>query len=354
MAALKPVFTELGDELAKVGIAFRTFEGGEKAFGDAKKSGDALGGGLAKVVGVATKLAIVGISVGIALLRFADWVGRVVDKLGGLETIVKVVEIALVGMAVRGAANASISLANMGVSAYQAIGGLRGVAAQAKGVSSVAGGFTNIRNAANSSIGKVEAVTAALVALYIAYDQWQALQKEASVDVVDSSGKKIGKSDGWSEMGDKFRHDLGGAARAVGFSGDWLGITDAEYERRLGISSGVQLNAGTGKRTTADAYRVGDGLQRMEPKALSDPYRVGLSSGSPLDAAMAKAAASAKSTATISVAPGASAQSVEAAIKALGVDKATADTLRQSAQMQLEAAQLSLEAAQLSRSSDLD
>jgi TP901 family phage tail tape measure protein len=231
MRGLSPVFDELGAQLNKVSIHFQAFDDSDltKTMGDATKSGNALGGGLAKVVGVAARLATVAIATGLVVLRFADWVGGVIEKLGGLETIVKAVEVALIVMAARGVANATIGLANMGSSAYQAIGGLRGVAGQAKGLGAVAGGFTNIRNAANSSVGKIEAVTAAITAVVLAMEQWQSLQQEATVDVVDSKGKKVGKADGWAEMGNALKRDLGL-------------MSQREYEDSLGIRSGYERN----------------------------------------------------------------------------------------------------------------
>jgi TP901 family phage tail tape measure protein len=245
---LRPVFLDLADQLERIGIAFGDMDPkkNKAAFDGARSSGVALGEALGQVAGLVVKLVTAGVKLAIVIGQIGDKVAWVVGKLGGMETVIKLVELALVRMAAQrvigGMGGLATSIAGVGTAAASAAKGMFDVSAgvdaidgkmstATKSAGRFAGGLSSVRAGLNSTVSRAEAAQAAIIALYLAYDQLQELGKEAEVDVVDAAGKKVGKSDGYGEMWRKFQND-------IGF------MSDEEYARSQGIHSGVKMKAG--------------------------------------------------------------------------------------------------------------
>jgi TP901 family phage tail tape measure protein len=209
LEAGKAAFQELGANLGGLGDALGLtsvgVKGNKKAFDDWRNAGAAVGKGLAKLV--------------TGVVQVVNAVTSAVKALGGWETILKAVEAILVVIAVQRAAAFAGAMGKMGLAAAGIVSNLfdvskgvdaidGSVAKTAKGSSKLGAIGSNLRG----QIGAAEALSAAIIAVGLAYDQYEKLDKE------------LGKS-GWDDMKNKLRNDLGIDS-------------DAEYQRKLGINSG--------------------------------------------------------------------------------------------------------------------
>jgi TP901 family phage tail tape measure protein len=254
---LRPIFDELTRTLGEVGVAFGEMNPAKNkaAFNDARSSGMTVGDALGRAAGLALKLVTAGVKLAIVLGELGGKVMSVVGKLGGMETVITLIELALVRMAaqriVGGVGNVATALSSVGSAATSAAKGMFDVSSGVNAIdgkmttatasaNKFAGGLSGVRGNLNKTVSAAQAAEFAIVALAAAYDQYEKLQKEASGDIVDSTGKKVGTFDGYADMWKKFKNDVGVTS-------------DEEYARSQGINSGVRMrNAGMRNSIGAD------------------------------------------------------------------------------------------------------
>lgn len=145
----------------------------------------------------------------------------IVDALGGVKGMVTLLEYAIVAMTAKAVVGAAIGLGGLASGAITATVQLGRMIAQfvilngfdiSKMATSLVASFRTMSAGIAASTGPLIAATAAITALYAAYDQWQKLQKE------------LGDS-GWKDMKNKLLRDVGY-------------YSERDYERSMGIVVG--------------------------------------------------------------------------------------------------------------------
>ncbi len=189
--------------------------GARSKFEQWQVTGQKVGEALGRVVVSGIELATWAIDMGVKAKKL-------IDDLGGVERILDVLKIALVVLVASKAAGALSGIGGAGIEAALGIGkaaaasNLFSAGGMIRGAPSAIAALKNISSAAGAALGPIGAMTAAITALYLAYDQWTKLSKE------------LGES-GWSDMATKLKNDLG--------------ITsDSTYQTQMGLVTGDEYD----------------------------------------------------------------------------------------------------------------
>lgn len=199
-------FDELGKSFDKVLSAFGLFsnttEENAAAFDHAGSSGQRIGAVLASIAEIVVKAVTAFLDLTAVVIPLVGNIVSLIDKLGGLETIVWLAKAALVAYATYMVASAVPAVLSFGGSLVSLVGNLPNAAA----------GLRSLISGAASGLGPIGALTLAVTALWLAFDQGSKLNKE------------LGEH-GWGDMWKKLKNDLGFTS-------------DDEYQKSLGIVSG--------------------------------------------------------------------------------------------------------------------
>lgn len=210
MAAAKPSFDAFSAALTGLmgsfgGLTSQMDSGAGAAFDAAGAKGAVLGQALGKLAVLLVDVATQGVKLATALKPLVSGVASVVASLGGLDTILYAVKIALVAMTAKALVSAEAAIVQLGVSALASagsIGGLSGALAILRGISitsAMAGAATGIRTLITSSaaaLGPIGALTAAITALYAAWDQLSKLSDEWDENSWDQITRQL-----WADLG---------------------------------------------------------------------------------------------------------------------------------------------------------
>jgi TP901 family phage tail tape measure protein len=240
IAEMKPTFAAFGAALDKLLDAFgglsKTAEENGAAFDSAGRSGRRTGQVLARLAELLVKGATAFVELAAAIVPVVAGIMNFVSSLGDAETLITVAKTALVGFATYMVASAVPALWSMASGGISAAAGIAKVLVQliaANGLSiggafsAAASGLGSLVTGAAAALGPIGAVTAAITALYLAFDQFQKLSAAWN----DEAG---------SDMWKKFKNDIG--------------ITsDAEYQKELGIHQGADFDKRQQQRM-ADAF----------------------------------------------------------------------------------------------------
>lgn len=240
--AAKPAIESFLKALGPIGEAFAgLFK--ENNAEEAKASFDAFGKTGEKVGKVLGELVIKGIELATWTIDMGVKAKQLVDDLGGVGRILDVLKIALVVLVASKAAGALSSIGSAGIEAGLGIAKAAASAGMFSGAGLIGGApgmvaaLKNITSAAGAALGPVGAITAAIVALYLAYDQWNKLMKEWD----ENSSSQV-----WS----KFKND-------IGYTSD--DEFKAETDKRQGVTRGDDFDR---------MKSVQAGEARLLPKAI--------------------------------------------------------------------------------------
>ncbi|HTJ80539.1 MAG TPA: hypothetical protein VL400_02415, partial [Polyangiaceae bacterium] len=180
MRAVDNLFGQFGK------LSLNTEEAGQ-AFDAAGGSGKKVGGVLAKVAELVIKGVTAFIDLAAAIVPVATSIGDLIGKVGGLDNILWAAKVGLVAYATYMGVSAVASVASFVAANWGAVASVAALVAKlvamnglsiASWASSAATGMKTLMGSASAALGPIAAITAALVAWYVAYDQYRKLQKE--------------------------------------------------------------------------------------------------------------------------------------------------------------------------------
>lgn len=268
------------------GILSKTTEEAGTAFDDAGVAGQRTGVFLAKVVEVAIRFATAVINLSANIVPFLAGVASLVDKLGGLESIFWLVKTAAEAFGVYMLLTLSASIVDFGAS-LGPLGVKLVTLASGLNIGAVASAFSaamrGMLASTAAAMGPIAALTAAVMALYLAYTQWQALSKS-----IEGTKDQSGKSHFWSDIRTKMRSDLGIDSEEETFR-RMGGHVDTASERSLKARE-AQLAAAGGPTSTIPNTTPSDmssmpALASLGPSQSMDPQAFASAAGAAAAAA---------------------------------------------------------------------